>query len=76
MPKFDVTIAHSVQCYATVEIEADNLAGAIQRVRDDKERLLFAPCHPDWETSDDYRIVEVLDEDEDVVAEAIDVEVG
>jgi hypothetical protein len=64
IPKFSVTLAYSVQCYADLEIEATDLDDAISKIS-------WSDAVPEYDTADEHRIVEILDEDNQTVAEAI-----
>ena len=70
MPKFSVTVAYSVQCYADFEIEALDLDDAIDHIKKDEDGF-FENCLPEYDTADDHRIVEIIDENNETVAEAI-----
>jgi len=72
MPKFSVTAAFSVECYRDFEIEATDLEHALQELkRMDADDSLFQNYAPEYESADDHRIVEILDENRETVAEAI-----
>lgn len=70
MPKFSVTVAYSVQCYADLEIEALDLNDAIDQIKKDEDGF-FENCLAEYDTADDHRIVEIIDENNETVAEAI-----
>jgi len=64
MPKFNVWAAFSVQCYLDVEIEATDLNDVISKIT-------WSDAEPDYDTVDEHRIVAILDETDEIVAEAI-----
>jgi hypothetical protein len=69
MPKFNVWAAFSVQYYLDVEIEATDLDDAIDQIK--KNEDIWSDAEPDYETVDEHRIVAILDETDEIVAEAI-----
>ena len=64
MPKFSVTVAYSVQCYADFQIDALDLDDAISKIT-------WSDAVPEYDTADDHRIVEIIDENNETVDEAI-----
>lgn len=69
MPKFNVWVAFSVQCYLDVEIEATDLDDAIDQIKRNED--MWSDAKPDYDTVDEHRIVAILDETDEIVAEAI-----
>lgn len=65
MPLYTVTIAQAVQCYATVEIEADSPQDLLEKVSQDDlgENVYFDQCRPSWDTVDDVRLVDATTPD-------------
>lgn len=65
MPTFQFTLAHDVSAYGTVEIEATDLAAAVEKVRADLvDQTYQAPlwaniADVEWDTSFGFRVVEV-----------------
>lgn len=71
MPLYTVTVAHSVQCYATTQIEAESPADLMARLSADDlgENRYWGDCRPEWSTTDDSRVVEIVTPDGDYLAE-------
>jgi hypothetical protein len=63
MPTYQLTLAHDVSVYGTVEIEATDLAAAVERVRHDltvSGQPLWSDIYDvSWETSCGFRVVDV-----------------
>ena len=67
MPKFYMTLAHDVSVYGHVEVAADDLAAAAEKVRtayDEDAGLWDSVNDVDYSTSHSFRIVSVGDETE------------
>lgn len=72
MPKFNVCAAFSVQYYIKLQIEVPALEDALQELkRMDADGSLWEDSDPEYSTADDHRIVEIIDENNETVAEAI-----
>ena len=81
MPTFQFTLAHDVSVYGHVEVEADNLAAAVEKVRKEadpnglsEDRLWDNVSDVDYSTSHNFRIVSVDDEDDNNLLEQIDLD--
>jgi len=81
MPTFQFTLAHDVSVYGYVEVEADNLAAAVEKVRKEADPNGLSENHlwdnvsdVDYSTSHNFRIVSVDDEDDNNLLEAIDLD--
>ena len=81
MPTFQFTLAHDVSVYGYVEVEADNLAAAVEKVRKEadpnvlsEDRLWDNVSDVDYSTSHNFRIVSVDDEDDNNLLEQIDLD--
>lgn len=65
MPTFQLTLAHDVSVYGSVEIEADDYAAAVEKVRADLVGHTYrSPIWSDindveWDTSFGFRVVHV-----------------
>lgn len=63
MPTFQLTLSHDVSVYGTVEVEATDLAAAVERVRHDltaSGQPLWSDIYDvSWETSCRFRVVDV-----------------
>jgi hypothetical protein len=61
MPTFQLTLAHDVSVYGTVEVEAENYAAAVEAARADLiiQRLWDTITDLDWSTSYRFRIVDI-----------------
>ena len=75
MPKFIMMLAHDVSVYGTVEVEADTLAEAVEKVRDSDQssNLWERVSEVEFYTSHNYRIISVNDEADKIVAEDIQI---
>jgi hypothetical protein len=75
MPTFQLTLAYDVSVYGLTEVEADNLADAIEKVRDSDEAPHLWDQVYDSDSSDsfNYRVVEVGDEDHNTLATGIQI---
>ena len=71
MPKFSIMVSYDISSYRNVTVEADNLAAAVEWVRDDPDVWDFFAA--DYETAHNYRIIEVLDEDDIILVEDIQI---
>ena len=62
MPTFQLTLSHDVSVYGTVEVEATDLAAAVERARHDLtasgQPLWSEVSSPQWDTSFRFRIVD------------------
>ena len=68
MPTFQFTLAHDVSAYGTVEIEATDLAAAVEQVRanlDDSGSVWADVCDIEWGSSYRFRVVDVYNIGED-----------
>jgi hypothetical protein len=69
MPKFQLTLAHDVSVYGTVEVEADNYAAAVEAARADlssrKQHLWGDITDTDWSTSYGFRVVDIYSIDDE-----------
>lgn len=68
MKTYNFTLAHDVSVYGTVEVEADNLADAVEKVRADiegKQTMWDLVSDVDYTTSYGFRIVTADDVDTD-----------
>jgi hypothetical protein len=75
MPTFQLTLAYDLSVYGSTEVEADNLADAIEKVRDsDVSPDLWDQVY-DSDSSDafNYRVVEVGDAEYNVLATDIQI---
>lgn len=76
MPTFQLTLAHDVSVYGTVEIEADDYAAAVEKVRADLvDQTYRAPlwaniADVEWGTSFGFRVVDVYLLGDDGMADA------
>lgn len=76
MPTFQLTLAHDVSVYGTVEIEADDYAAAVEKVRADLVGQTYqAPLWAnivdvEWGTSFGFRVVDVYLLGDDGMADA------
>lgn len=76
MPTFQLTLAHDVSAYGTVEIEADDYAAAVEKVRADLvDHTYQAPLWAnavdiEWDTSFGFRVVDVYLLGDDGMADA------
>ena len=63
MPTFQLTLSHDVSVYGTVEVEATDLAAAVERARHDltvSGQPLWSDIYDvSWETSCNFRVVDV-----------------
>jgi len=61
MPTFNVTLAHDVSVYGSVEVDADDLAAAVEKVRAElaEGSLWDEVIDVDYSTSHDFRIVSI-----------------
>ena len=63
MPTFQLTLAHDVSVYGTVEVEAENYAAAVEVARADissrKQHLWGDVTDVEWGTSFKFRIVDI-----------------
>jgi hypothetical protein len=65
MPTFQLALAHDVSVYGTVEVEADDYAAAVEKVRADLDDASYrAPIWSnindvEWDTSFGFRVVGV-----------------
>jgi hypothetical protein len=61
MPTFQLTLAHDVSVYGTVEVEAENYAAAVEAARADLiiQRLWGDITDPDWSSSYGFRVVDI-----------------
>jgi len=63
MPTFQLTLAHDVSVYGTVEVEAENYAAAVEAARADlssrKQHLWGDITDTDWSTSYGFRVVDI-----------------
>jgi hypothetical protein len=75
MPTFQLTLAYDVSVYGLAEVEADNLADAIEKVRDSDEALHLWDQVYDSDSSDsfNYRVVEVGDAEYNTLATGIQI---
>jgi hypothetical protein len=71
MPAFSIMVSYDISSYRNVTVEADNLAAAVEWVRDDPDVWDFFTA--DYETAHNYRIIEVLDEDDIILVEDIQI---
>ncbi len=63
MPTFQLTLAHDVSVYGTVEVEAENYAAAVEVTRADissrKQYLWGDVSDVEWGTSFRFRVVDI-----------------
>jgi len=65
MPTFQLTLAHGVSVYGTVEVKADDYAAAVEKVRADLDGASYRPRiwsnvnDVEWDTSFGFRVVGV-----------------
>ncbi len=63
MPTFQLTLAHDVSVYGTVEVEAENYAAAVEVARADissrKQYLWGDVTDVEWGTSFKFRVVDI-----------------
>jgi hypothetical protein len=71
MPAFSIMVSYDISAYRNVTVEADNLAAAVEWVRDDPDVWDFFAA--DYETAHNYRIIEVLDENDIILVEDIQI---
>jgi hypothetical protein len=64
-------VSYDISAYRNVTVEADNLAAAVEWVRDDPDVWDFFAA--DYETAHNYRIIEVLDENDIILVEDIQI---
>ena len=76
MPTFQLTLAHDVSVYGTVEIEADDYAAAVEKARADlvgqtyRAPLWANVVDVEWDTSFGFRVVDVYLLGDDGMADA------
>ena len=74
MPTFQFTLAHDVSAYGTVEIEATDLAAAVEKVRADLEttrQIIWSDVSDiEWGTSFRFRVVDVYKIDDNGMSDA------
>lgn len=63
MKKFEVTLAFDVACYATIAVEAKDRKQAIKQAMAQAGNETF---DIEWDSADDYRVVDVQWSDEQV----------
>ena len=71
MPKFSIMVSYDISSYRNVTVEADNLAAAVEWVRDDPDVWDFSAA--DYETAHNYRIIEVCDQNDIILVEDIQI---
>ena len=68
MPTFQLTLAHDVSVYGTVEVEAENYAAAVEAARADLDGpmdLWNDITDTDWSTSYGFRVVDIYSIDDE-----------
>lgn len=74
MPTYQLTLAHDVAVYGSVDIEADNLAAAVEKVRADlqlRDQPRWSDVYDvDWDTSCGFRVVDAYELGEDGMSDA------
>jgi hypothetical protein len=63
MKSYTMTVAATVSCYGTIQIDAENDEDALAQIKAKvEEDTLWDTLKPEWESTDDHRIV-AMDED-------------
>jgi hypothetical protein len=69
MPTFQLTLAHDVSVYGTVEVEAENYAAAVEQARSEitarKHCMWDDITDMDWSTSYEFRVVDIYSIDDE-----------
>ena len=71
MPKFSIMVSYDISAYRNVTVEADNLAAAVEWVRDDPDVWDFFTA--DYDTAHNYRIIEVCDQNDIILVEGVQI---
>ena len=72
MPTFQLTLAHDVSVYGTVEVEAENYAAAVEVARADisnGQQFWDDITDMDWSTSYEFRVVDIYSIDDEGMAQ-------
>jgi len=72
MPTFQLTLAHDVSVYGTVEVEAENYAAAVEAARADiseGQQFWNDVTDTDWSSSYGFRVVDIYSIDDEGMAQ-------